>query len=75
MKKLSVCASLTYFYTVEVEDDLCEVDNNGYLKNEAELYSACCDADPLTFDGVFGDIVGDICSICDDNTGEVLYNS
>ena len=74
MRKLSVCASISYFYTAEVEDDLCELDKEGYLKHEASLYSKCCDADPVQISGI-NNVTMDICSICDNDTDELLYNS
>lgn len=71
--KVSVCASITYYYTVDVPDKLCEKDKNGYLKNEAELLDLCCSADPINFSGVDDTVTGDILSIRDEATDEELY--
>ena len=69
--KVSVCASLTYYYDVEVPDKLCELDDGGYLKHEAELTNLCVEADPAILTGVSDNVVGDIISIHTDN--ECLY--
>lgn len=69
--KVSVCASLTYYYDVEVPDKLCEFDNDGYLKNEADLLMACVQADPAELSGVVDNVVGDVISIHTDD--ECLY--
>ena len=71
--KVSVCASITYYYTVDVPDELCNKDKNGYLKNEAELLDFCCNADPINFSGVNDIVTGDIISIRNDATDEELY--
>lgn len=69
--KVSVCASLTYHYDVEVPDKLCELDDDGYLKHEAELTNLCAEADPAILTGVSDNVVGDIISIHTDD--ECLY--
>ena len=71
--KVSVCASITYYYTVDVPDKLCELEKDGSLKNEAQLMSFCCDADPLDFSGDIYDVVGDIVSIHGENNDEEFY--
>lgn len=70
--KVSVCASLSYYYEVEVSDRLCELDDNGDLKHEAELINLCIDADPAILTGV-SNVEGDIISIHSDD--ECLYCS
>jgi len=69
--KVSVCASLTYYYDVEVPNKLCKLDDNGYLKHEAKLVHLCANADPVILTGVSGNVVGDIISIRTDD--ECLY--
>ena len=69
--KVSVCASLTYYYDVEVPAELCELDANGYLKHEAELTNLCVEADPAILTGVSDNVMGDIISIHTDD--ECLY--
>ena len=70
--KVSVCASLSYYYEVEIPDKLCELDNNDHLKHEAELTNLCIDADPAILTGV-SDVTGDIISIYSDD--KCLYYS
>ena len=50
--RVSVCASLTYYYTVDVPDSICATDEEGYTINEAKLVNFCADADPINFSGV-----------------------
>jgi hypothetical protein len=69
--KVSVCASLTYYYDVEVPDKLCKLDDNGHLKYEAKLTNLCAEADPAILTGVSDNVVNDIISIHTDD--ECLY--
>lgn len=73
--KVSVCASITYHYTVDVPEKLCEMDEYGYPKREAQLLNFCCDADPLALDysGNIHDVVGDIVSICGEANDKEFY--
>ena len=72
--KVSVCASLTYYYTVDVPDSICSTDEEGYTINEAELVNFCANADPINFSGVDA-ITGEIISIrTEDNDEEIYYS-
>ena len=71
--KVSVCASLTYYYTVDVPDEFCELKKDGSLKNEAQLVNFCCDSDPLNYSGNVYDVVGDIVSIRDETNDKEFY--
>lgn len=71
--KVSVCASITYYYTVDVPDEFCELEKDGSLKNEAQLLNFCCDADPLDYSGDVDNVVGDIVSICGEANDEEFY--
>lgn len=71
--KVSVCASLTYYYTVDVPDEFCELEKDGSLKNEAQLVNFCCDSDPLDYSGNVDDVVGDIVSIRGETNDEEFY--
>lgn len=71
--KVSVCASITYYYTVDVPDKLCKLEKDGSLKNEAQLLNFCCDSDPLDFSGNIHDVVGDIVSIRGEANDEEFY--
>lgn len=73
--KVSVCASFTYYYDVEVSDKLCELDNDGYLKNEADLLMACVQADPAELSGTVNNVVCDIISIRTEESDEEIYYS
>ena len=35
--RVSVCASLTYYYTVDVPESVCDTDENGYLIDEVKF--------------------------------------
>lgn len=50
--KISVCASKTYYYEVEVPEWFIERDEDGELEHEALLVEACYEADPTILDGV-----------------------
>ena len=67
MKKVSVCASYTYYYDVEVPDELCELDDRGLLIHEAKFANFVTNADPTSISGS-DDVTGDICSIRDAET-------
>lgn len=71
--KVSVCASITYYYTVDVPDELCELEKDGSLKNEAQLLNACCNADPLDYSGDVDNVIGDIVSIHGETNDEEFY--
>ena len=71
--KISVCASITYYYTIDVPDKLCDLEKDGSLKNEAQLLNFCCDSDPLDFSGDVYDVVGDIVSIRGEANDEEFY--
>ena len=71
--KISVCASITYYYNVEVPDNLCELDTEGYLEHEAELLYTAEKADPLTDLPSLDDCTWDINSIVNAETGKELY--
>lgn len=71
--RVSVAATINYYYEVEVDDELCVLDFDGNLINERKLLDTCVDADPIFVDGA--DVSGYITSICNDKTGEELYVS
>ncbi len=71
--KVSVCAAITYYYTVDVPDELCEFEKDGSLKNEAQLLNFCCDADPLSYSGDVHDVVGDIVSVRSETNNKEFY--
>ncbi len=71
--KVSVCASLTYYYTVDVPDEFCELEKDGSLKNEAQLLNFCCGADPLDYSGDVDNVIGDIVSIHGEANDEEFY--
>ena len=73
--KVSVCASLTYYYTVNVPDSICSTDEEGYIINEAELVNFCADADPINFSGVDDNVTGEIISIRTEDSDEEIYYS
>ena len=73
--RVSVCASLTYYYTVDVPDSICSTDEEGYTINEAELVNFCADADPIHFSGVDGTDTGEIISIRTEDSDEEIYYS
>lgn len=78
MKKVTVCGTINYSYTAEVEDELVNSSN--------ELVSACDEVDPVYYNVIDNYIMplyrtkqvtdwgGDIVSIIDDETGKILYN-
>lgn len=71
--KVSVCASITYHYTVDVPEKLCEMNEDGYPKREAQLLNFCCNADPLNYSGNVHDVVGDIVSLRGETNDEEFY--
>lgn len=71
--KVSVCASLTYYYTVDVPDEFCELEKDGSLKNEAQLLNFCCSADPLDYSGDVDNVIGDIVSVRGETNDEEFY--
>ena len=71
--KVSVCASLTYYYTVDVPDELCKLKKDGSLKNEAQLLKVCYNADPLNYSGDVDNVVGAIASIRGETNDEEFY--
>lgn len=73
--KVSVCASLTYYYTVDVPDSICATDKEGYVVNEAEFVNFCADADPINFSGVDDNVTGEIISIRTEESDEEIYYS
>ncbi len=73
--RVSVCASLTYYYTVDVPDSICGTDEEGYVINEAELINFCTDADPINFSGVNDTVTGEIISIRTEDSDEEIYYS
>ena len=73
--KVSVCASLTYYYTVDVPDSICATNEEGYTINEVELVNFCTDADPINFSGVNNNVTGEIISIRTKDSDEEIYYS
>ena len=73
--KVSVCASLTYYYTVDVPDSICSTNQEGYTINEAELVNFCADADPINFSGINDNVTGEIISIRTEDSDEEIYYS
>lgn len=73
--RVSVCASLTYYYTVDVPDSICATDEEGYTINEAKLVNFCADADPINFSGVNDNVTGEIISIRTEDSDEEIYYS
>ena len=73
--RISVCASLTYYYTVDVPDFICAMDEEGYTINEAKLVNFCADADPINFSGVDDNVTGEIISIRTEDSDEEIYYS
>ena len=71
--KVSVCASLIYYYDVEVDEKLCELNKYGYLKREAQFIHKIANADPLQFSGVKDNVVADIISARNTETDKELY--
>ena len=71
--KVSVCASITYYYNVDVPDEFCELKEDGSLKNEAQLLRCCSDADTLNYSGAVDNVVSDIVSIRGEANDEELY--
>lgn len=71
--RVSVSASINYYYEVEVDDELCALDSDGTLIHEGKLLDVCYDADPISVNNA--DVNGFINSICNDETGEELYVS
>lgn len=71
--KVSVCASLTYYYTVDVPDEFCELEKDGSLKNEAQLLNFCCSTDPLDYSGDVDNVIGDIVSVRGETNDEEFY--
>lgn len=78
MKKVTVCGTINYSYTAEVEDEL--------VNSSDELLSACDDVDPVYYNVIdnyimplyrAGQVIdwgGDIISIADYETEETLFN-
>lgn len=78
MKKVTVCGTINYSYTAEVEDEL--------VNSSDELLSACDDVDPVYYNVInnyimplyqTGQVIdwgGDIISIADYETEETLFN-
>lgn len=73
--KVSVCASITYYYTVDVPEKLCEMNKYGYLKREAQFINKIANADPLQFSGVEDNVIADIISARNAETNKELYIS
>ena len=73
--KVSVCASLTYYYTVDVPDSICSIDEEGYTIDEAKLVNFCADADPINFSGIDDNVTGEIISIRTEDSDEEIYYS
>ena len=71
--KVSVCASITYYYTADVPDELCGLEKDGSLKNETQFLNFCCDADPLDYSGDVYDVIGDIVSVRGETNDEEFY--
>ena len=72
--RVSVCASLTYYYTVDVPESVCDTDENGYLIDEAKLVQVCADADPIVFSGINDNVTSEIISIrTEDGDDEIYY--
>ena len=47
--RVSVCASLTYYYTVDVPDSICAIDEEGYTPEEGAVAKDIGDSLYLTF--------------------------
>ena len=72
--KVSVCASLTYYYTIDIPDSLCDTDDYGDLIDEAKLVQTCADADPIVFSGIDNNVTNEIISIrAEDSDDEIYY--
>ena len=72
---VTVCASLTYYYTVDVPDSICSTNEEGYTINEAELINFCADADPINFSEVDDIVTNEIISIRTEESDEEIYYS
>ena len=72
--KISVCASYTYYYDVEVPDSLCEKNYDGDLVDESSFLDYVMGADPTYFYGT-KDVTAELISICENETGDRLYVS
>lgn len=72
---VTVCASLTYYYTVDVPDSICAANEEGYTINETELINFCTDADPINFSGVDDIVMNEIISIRTEESDEEIYYS
>ena len=70
--RVSVSASINYYYEVKVDDELCAVNADGDLINEIGFLNACYDADPIVVNSA-DNVSTYILSVCNDETGEELY--
>lgn len=78
MKTVTVCVNITYNYTLTLNDDV--------IENTDNLVSACDDEDPIYYDavdkclrsnwllGTINSWDGDLVSIVDTETGEILWD-
>jgi hypothetical protein len=71
-RKVSVCATIEYRYTVELDDDF-DATNTDNLRIEVETEDPCCQDLMKVLRELDVDCYAETVSIIDDDTGEVLY--